>query len=621
MNQFKSSASSFNANDEDELNSNIEKEACSVCSVLRKNEVLCYPLYFYKTKLPFIFDKPPLVELQSLNASKEIEIHEDDGNNEEKYFYDGNDEFPSFDDIFVNFLKNNLNLDITRDLSEIEIQSRKSKMDEIAKIIMDNYEQLKQIYEESDKNIQKQQRMILLNLKADQDIKKQLDSIKLDSFVTKRITAGNNFVAQFGTCHHLVHHDCVIRLNQYGNWTCPICRLKRNGFLPNIDDLTNDSIFANESNTNGEVNSENLSDELKGSLNLFIRNYSNFVKSSNDKIVDVFVELVKSISGLIVTYEVRLRNLSDCLDSNKSKYLPRNLFLATWYAYRYMGKPKMKTGFDDSVSEDVDSKLSVFQRFIKYLIECDEIEGVVDEQIKDQKLQEIISSFVKSFGNEKELLLFLKRVCLVDYFLLKKKNISNEDNDEESKAIDWDEILTSENLSQRYKVSLNKLNGFKFRPFIFSKIPNEFIRFAQNPYNFPVDQTMQVTLFNILDYNNLIQNYDDFSEDDNSFFYTDYLNELTVLNYRNLDSNLRLLFSRQDYPTILLFIGIHASKIRVIYKDNYQELKPFYLDKFGCTDIGFEKSQPLFLNEERYGRVMDEILSGDFTNSLISFFN
>lgn len=37
-------------------------------------------------------------------------------------------------------------------------------------------------------------------------------------------------------------------------------------------------------------------------------------------------------------------------------------------------KPKMKTGFKSDESEDVDSKLTTFQKLIKKLIKCDEIE-------------------------------------------------------------------------------------------------------------------------------------------------------------------------------------------------------------------------------------------------------
>ena len=583
MNQFKTSGSSFNIKEEDkdDLYSNIEKETCSVCSVLRKKEVLCHPLYFYKTKFPFIFDKAPNVKVQTLDASKEQEIYNDSNNKEENYFYDSSsNELPSIEDILVSFMNNNPELDLTSDLKETEIQQRKLKMDEIEKIMKDNYEQIKSTFETSNKRHQKQKRTILMNLKANSDINKQIELIKKDSFVTKQITAGNSFFVQFVTCQHLVHQDCVI-FKRPQECTCPICRLNRNGFLLNIEYLAYDSIFDKENNPNYEVTSENLSNELKESLNFFLRNYSNFVKTSNDKIVDVFVELVKSISGLIVTYEVRLRNLPNCLYSKKSKYLPRNLFLATWYSYRYMGKPNMKTGFENDFSEDVESKLTIFQRFIESLIECDELEGIIDEEKKNQKFQEITSSYIKTFDNEKELFLFLKRVCLVDYFLLNQNNINYENKDEEMKYVDWDEILTSENHSQRYKVTLNELKVFEFRPFIFSKLPKEFIRFAQDPYNFPVDQTSQVTLFNNLDYNNLILNYNDFNEDDDSSSYTEYLKELTILDHhQNFDLNLKRLFSSQNYPSILLFIGIHASKVKVIYKDKHQELKPFYLYKF-----------------------------------------
>lgn len=67
------------------------------------------------------------------------------------------------------------------------------------------------------------------------------------------------------------------------------------------------------------------------------------------------------------------------------------------------------------------------------------------------------------------------------------------------------------------------------------------------------------------------------------------------------------------YPTVLLFIGKSASSVIVI--DGYKKvsLKPFYLDNFGCTNIGFIRNKPLFLYEEKYSRVTDLILSGDFS--------
>ena len=41
--------------------------------------------------------------------------------------------------------------------------------------------------------------------------------------------------------------------------------------------------------------------------------------------------------------------------------------------------------------------------------------------------------------------------------------------------------------------------------------------------------------------------------------------------------------------------------------------------EYGCTDIGSRKRLPLFLNEERFDRVMDQILSGDFSNGMENF--
>ena len=273
---------------------------------------------------------------------------------------DENEEYPSIDEVFAGMINENPELDITNDLSEEEAERRRLQVEELQTNLLNNYEQMKHDFYES-KN---RKRKIFMDLRKE-DIKSQMEQIDPNCIVTKQITAGNNFVIQFGTCQHLVHHDCVRKKD----FTCSIDRTFKNCLLTNIDDLTHESIYADNNDLNCEVNSETLSDELKESLKLFIDTYSQFIKSEDDKIIDVFVELVKSISGLISKYEVRLRSLHDCLDSMKSKYLPRNLFLTTWYAYRMQEKPTMKTGFEDDISDDVDSKLTLFQRFIKKLIE------------------------------------------------------------------------------------------------------------------------------------------------------------------------------------------------------------------------------------------------------------
>lgn len=151
------------------------------------------------------------------------------------------------------------------------------------------------------------------------------------------------------------------------------------------------------------------------------------------------IELIKSISALISTYEIRLRSLPDCLDSEKTEILARNLFLTVWYWYRINGKPiNLKT-------VEIDSKLTLFQRFIKKLIECDEIES-------NKEFVNIVSLFVNELSKsgseeEKKLCLFLRRVCLAENFLLGVDVRSNKLHD----IIYWDDVLSPFNLSEHEK--------------------------------------------------------------------------------------------------------------------------------------------------------------------------
>ena len=214
--------------------------------------------------------------------------------------------------------------------------------------------------------------------------------------------------------------------------------------------------------------------------------------------------------------------------------------------------------------------------------------------------------------------LFLKRACLADHFLLNSENISNER--EFSSLIDWDEILSVSSLSEHFLVKLDGLtnqNGveFEFRPFLFSRMPKEFLYFAIEPYNFNVEATKKITLFNIIDYNYLIKTHDDFGNatvEEEEELEKNQRNVI-MLQQCNIQTFLTAKYSRCVYPSVLLSIGQFASKVFIVNERDTGEFKPFYLDRFGCEDVGYERGMPLFLNEGRYERVIDEILSGDFS--------
>lgn len=590
----------------------VEKETCSICSTSKKNEVLSFPVYIYRTKFPFIVDKPPVISLDAREALKENDVSNDqiddsDVLNEEQLNH-LEAQYPSIDVMMAQFLHNCPQLAIDDDASEEEINHRKSVIESVRQTYQKKIDNELQIIKDKRKELE-----LLKGMKEEQKKKEELRKEELlknpNKKVEMRTTPGNLFVIQFGICQHQVHHKCV---GEKSDFTCPIDRSHKNGLLPNINDLTNESIFENE----GDVTSENLREEFKESINVFIEKYSNFFISLNDRVVDVFVELVKSLSGLIATYETRLRNLPDCLDSTKTFLLSRNLFLTTWYAYRMKGKPKMMTGFNENVSYEIESRLTVFQRFIRNLILSDEIEKNFEK--KDEVFLSIVCDFVnemKTSATNKEICLFLRRVCLVDHFLLQRIN-------DDERFIDWDEVLSAENLSQRFEIDIKTITfsegrEFEFKPFVFMKMPKEFIRFAQSPYNFPIEQTHKLFLINILDYNFMIEHYNELEDESQEIAKNE--RNLLFIDADDIMPSIAAYFSSKSYPSVLLSIGEAASKVLVVDGRKTVSLHPFYLDRYGCTDIGYTRNQPLFLNDVRYERFMDEVLSGDFSNDLHQF--
>lgn len=327
ISQYKSAISSYSSinsvtDSTDETNTN--EDFCSICSSTIEDQILSYPLYTYRTKIPFIIDKPPLT--------------------------------------------------LIKEGSEMPI--------------------------DEDKNVESHDFFGLFSRRKEEKPKQVSDKI-----IEKRVTEGNNFVIQFSICQHTIHQTCV----NSRFFKCPIDRSSKNCFLPCIDKIKPDLICNSE-----KVGSENVSKPIKNSIDGFIQNFTNFF---DNKSANFVIELVKSISGLIATFEIRLRNLPDCLDSSKNKILIRNLFLTTWYAYRILEKNEIK--------EHSLKRLTLFQKFILRLIKSDQLEGV---NKKKDEFQSIFSSFFEnnkdnfiekdSQRKDKEIFLFLKRVCLAKHFLL-----------------------------------------------------------------------------------------------------------------------------------------------------------------------------------------------------------
>lgn len=551
MDHYKTVISSFNVNDDDATEETAEQECsdenCSICFSSKNDQILSYPLFIYRTKFPFIVDKPPLIE--NIGHS---EAAVDDDN------------------------------DIKSDQTEANLGG------EYSLLLM-----LRRMFQERRQQSQKEE-----------EEEEETQTSDLSQNVPKRCTEGNNFIIQFSLCQHPIHPSCVTR-----KWfQCPIDRSVKNGFLPCIDKFDPKLICSSE-----KVEPSSIQKSIVDSISSFISNFTSLFDLSVDKEKNLFIELIKSIAGLIVTFEARLRSLPDCLDSAKTKLLSRNLFLTVWYAYRLHGKPQIESTM----------KLTLFQKFIMKLIECDELEGIQNK--KKEAFQQILTSFIQNDNlffekeqkrREKEIYLFLKRACLSDYFLLNDDLIVDQN---QNKFIDWDEILSISFLIEKFKISLKSLNeDFEFKPIVFTKLSKEFIRLASEPFNFPVDKSSVYSVYNIIDYNFLIENHDDFDDENSETIekVRDYSKNIQTFSGKNIFSELLFNYNKKPYPLVFIQIGKSASQVIVVCNNNIALLKPFYVDKFGCADIGFRRYQPLFLNEQKYERIVDQILSGDFSYNI-----
>lgn len=646
MSSFNKMISDFSLKDDEEEEENGEDDGqsaddCSICLSEKENESVTYPIFIYRTKFPFIVDKPPVAkegeeigdaieaacddDYQEIDETRGCQVNPEetrDRNQQQQQQQQQEDEAVIEDAILnINYIQQQQQQlqeqeeeeeDVNDDVNNMNHLPPNNHFDPYAELLNENDDLNLDFFEEEEEEEANQLTQEELH-EIIKEKRKHLPKRVYEDHV-KRYTAGANFVLQFSACHHPLHRSCIKSIN----YQCPVDTTTKNSFLPCLDNKTTQT---------------NLNENDKQSIELFLRDYKSFIVLSNEQPIDVFVELIKSISGLIVTNEVRLRSLPKCLEAKKNKILARNLFLTTWHAYRMHGKPKMMnkrpySNSDSTENEDVELRLTEFQKFIKKLIESDDIE------INHSSFEKIVSSFLNSMASneskdgsdsqrkEKEICMFLRRVCLADYFLLNKKVCIDNSN---QGLVDWNVILSVKNLSTIYQFNFKTLKEneeFNFKPFLFKQLPDEFLKLSQMPYKLPLNSTSSMKVFDILDFNDLIINYDDLSENYNEID-AKKENQRVIDNAEKFMSNyfysLELLFGNRNYPTVVLQIGDLASDVLVFCQNRYSFLNSFYLDQNGLPDVGFIRHQPLFLNHDDYIKFTDSILSGEFTCSLHYF--
>ena len=183
--------------------------------------------------------------------------------------------------------------------------------------------------------------------------------------------------------------------------------------------------------------------------------------------------------------------------------------------------------------------------------------------------------------------------------------------------IDWDEVLLPSKLATKYEFKFSKIDdNIEFKPFSLMNFPREFLKFGGTPYSLPIEKTDEITFLNLTDYNFLIDRYDEISGE--IIIDDETENKKTLMNINKLEGisvgfSLKTFYSPRNYPSIVMLIGKSASQMYLIDQSFFAFLDPIYIDKYGCQDIGYARSQPLFLSDDKLEKLMEEFLSGDFS--------
>ncbi|OHT13519.1 hypothetical protein TRFO_16279 [Tritrichomonas foetus] len=518
--------------DEDQNNHDL----CHICSSSEPNEVLAYPIFMYQISVPLDYDKE---EKSACFVSRKL-LHEDSSYAENK-----NQLFEQIRQLVEEAQQN-----------EGQNEQPNNERDPI-------FRQLSEINEKI--NISKQSKNIKLNY---------------DSTI------------QFGICQHMIHNKCV----DTKNFICSMDRTTKNALLPILENFKVEDMETNK--------------EIWNSIDSFLKRMVDILQNPIFDIEIVIRELVRSISYLIVTYELRLRSLPGCLDAKKYKSLARNLFLNLYFAYRKYEKPAFLGKYtlfqyflitiiqndnllsDNSLKFNIDEFIEQYNKFNSqeldkefYLYEENSQETTNEEGKDEEKTN--VEGKENHYLSFEDKYLFMKRVCLSEYFLLNQHIVENTIPTLSQNYVDWDDILSNENLCNRYNLEYNN-EEYELPVFrLMKNLPNEFLHFYWPPFNIPMDLTDKLILLDLIT---------------GKWNQVDDLHD--IMNEKASDGSFMLAMFTCRFASMIMLISSHAMGI----------LPPFYLDKYGNPDHGYDRGQPLFFNDEKYEKLNDMILSGEFTS-------
>ena len=225
---------------------------------------------------------------------------------------------------------------------------------------------------------------------------------------------------------------------------------------------------------------------------------------------------------------------------------------------------------------------------------------------------DFIFDFKDDLDSDYKWIQFLRCAAIFDHFArgIKITQSENEKTTLNNEFIDWDAILNPSNLCKHYNVhrafnTINNNNDDEMTLPMFSLInlPKFYLDFIHPPFSAPilVSNDLEVLLC-LLTGKTILRK--------SSSSPGNHVNYAEVSRFLNNDFN-------GSFSVFLVLNGSNASQVIIgdTEFNKFYTLRPFYTDKVGDKDVGMKRGSLLYLNEPIIEEIIDEILSGSWTNS------
>lgn len=399
--------------------------------------------------------------------------------------------------------------------------------------------------------------------------------------------SGDVGILDLHICNHPFHLSCKPESRVF---MCPVCKMLRMLILPSIPKLLRfDSPDFKAA----------VSDTVQSAINAFVLSYF------ENKEIGTINSIINTINYHTHATEIRFRSVPDILDRKELPIILSNLFRILFFYTKIQSQEELSHAIEVSKKNPFNSFLlellkqkntDNFVLDVKSGKRCNStILNAVHNVIKNYNNVLLPSSEPEQEENENEkrrikLFEFLRRVAILSYFGIRKDVINLGNNN--SKVIDWDEILSFGSLCNIFEISENEepnRSSIELKSYEGPPLAEKFISNFQSPFNYNIFDRKNPYLLDLLT---------------GTVIHGGNLHTYSSTYYK-LGSSIYLVLSGPESSSILVYCPLLKKQI---------SQKSFYVDKFGDDDIGYQRGVLTQLSRDRLYTAIDRFLDNSFIN-------